>query len=100
MEITSENLQRLKQPLFHINPLKQNQVLVSRKKHPRIYHERIHKLFFTMNHCEVYIQAVGASIEYAVNLALDVQSKYSDIELEVETFTMPITDNLIDTESG
>ena len=81
-----------------MTPLKPNQVLVSRKKHPRIYHERIHKLFFTLNHDVVYVQAVGASVEYAVNLALDVEAKYSDIKTEVETFTMPITDDLVDEE--
>ena len=100
MELSSDNLERLKQPLFHTIPLKPNQVLVSRKKHPRIYHERIHKLFFSMGHDEVYVQAVGASIEYAVNLALDVEAKYSEVELDVDTFTMPITDELLDSESG
>ena len=48
-------LQRLKQPLFHLGPLADNQVLVSRKKHPRIYLERIHKVFFTLEFEEVFL---------------------------------------------
>jgi hypothetical protein len=36
-----------KSPVFHL-PLKQNEILVTRKKHPAIYLKRIHKLFFDM----------------------------------------------------
>ena len=67
MEVDQSNtpttsLQRLKQPLFHFGPLQDNQVLISRKKHPRIYLERIHKVFFTLNQDSCFLQAVGASV--------------------------------------
>ena len=86
-------------PIVHpCNPLPKNMILVSRKKHPKIYHERIHKLFFNTQTEEsskiVYVQGVGAALETAINLALDAQSKYS-LEVEVETFTMPVTDEVV-----
>ena len=53
-----------------------------------------------MDQSEVLVQAVGASVEYAINLALDVQEKYSNISTEVETFSMPVTDDLVDAKTG
>lgn len=87
-------------PIAHpCNPLPRNMILVSRKKHPKIYHERIHKLFFNAQTEEptkqVYIQGVGAALETAVNLALDAQAKYAGVSVEVETFTMPVTDEIV-----
>ena len=43
----------------------------------------------------VYIQGVGAALETAVNIALDVQAKYIGVSLETETFTQPVQDEVV-----
>ena len=83
----------VKQQLFRVVPLPKDLILVSRKHHPRVYYERIHKLLMG-NEKSVVLQATGACIERAVDIALEVESKYSGISLETETFTMPCTDQV------
>ena len=83
-----------------MGPLQDNQILVSRKKHPRIYLERVHKVFFSLNQESCYLQAVGASVQMAVDLALQVQQKYAGISMEVDTFTMPIVDEIVEGSSA
>jgi len=50
-------------------PLPKDLILVSRKKHPAVYYERIHKLLMTGDQKAV-LQATGACIERAVDIAL------------------------------
>lgn len=80
-------------------PLPQDLILISRKKHPRVYYERIHKLL-TGSDQKVVIQATGACVERAVDIALQVELKYTGITLETDTFTMPCTDQITDRASG
>ena len=60
-----ESTKTVKQPLFRVVPLPDDTLLISRKKHPRIYHERINKLLNSKEPRAV-LQATGASIEKAV----------------------------------
>lgn len=61
-----------KQPLFRVVPLPKDLVLISRKKHPSIYFERIHKLLMSGDQKAV-IQATGACIERAVDICLQIE---------------------------
>ena len=69
-------------------------ILVSKKKHPRVYLERAHKLLMAEQQM-VYLQATGAAVERAVDLALEIESKYAGVLITTETFTMPATDEVV-----
>jgi hypothetical protein len=60
-----------KTPAFHPQ-LKTNEILISRKKPQLVYMKRVHELFFEKGQSEVYIQAIGAAVQQAVDLALQV----------------------------
>ena len=60
-----------KTPAFH-PLLKSNEILISRKKPQLVYMKRVHELFFEKSQSEVYIQAIGAAVQQAVDLALQV----------------------------
>lgn len=50
-----------KSPAFH-PPLRQNEILITRKKPQVVYLKRVHELFFDLNMKEIYIQAIGAAV--------------------------------------
>ena len=84
-----------KTPAFHPQ-LKTNEILISRKKPQLVYMKRVHELFFEKGQSEVYIQAIGAAVQQAVDLALQVQETYAGVKFEsIDTFTMPLRDLLI-----
>lgn len=87
-------MERLKTPLYRALPLPDELILVSKKKHPRVYLERAHKLLMSEQQM-VYLQATGAAVERAVDLALEIESKYAGVLLQTETFTMPATDEVV-----
>ena len=53
-------------------PLKKNEILVTRKKPDVVYLKRIHELFFDLNQKEIIVQGIGAAVEKAVNICLEV----------------------------
>lgn len=46
------------------------------------------------------LQATGACVERAVDIALQVEQKYTNLTLQVDTFTMPCTDIITDPALG
>ena len=60
-----------KTPAFH-PLLKPNEILISRKKPQVIYLKRIHELFFEQDQSDIFIQGIGAAVQPAVDLALQV----------------------------
>jgi DNA-binding protein len=87
-------MERQKTPLYRALPLPNEMILVSKKKHPRVYLERAHKLLMAEQQM-VYLQATGAAVERAVDLALEIESKYAGVVMTTETFTMPATDEVV-----
>ena len=49
---------------------------------------------------EVFLQAVGASVQHAVDIALMIEEKYAQITFEIDTFTMPIVDEIVEKGTG
>jgi hypothetical protein len=54
-------MERQKTPLYRALPLPNEVILVSKKKHPRVYLERAHKLLMAEQQM-VYLQATGTAV--------------------------------------
>ena len=71
--------------------------------------ERIHKLLFNIDKTyhegkpaqlsntftNVYVQGMGACLQKAIDICLQFQETYPDIELKTETYTVPIEDQIL-----
>lgn len=68
-----------KLPLLSCGKLAPNHILISRKKPLKVYQERVHFVFFNMDEESVYLQATGAAVPQAIELALQTQEKYANI---------------------
>ncbi|VDI74146.1 ribonuclease P/MRP protein subunit RPP20 [Mytilus galloprovincialis] len=74
-------------------PKRTNDVYVSRRTNFKQQLERCHKLMNSGN--EVYIHGLGAAINRAVNLALEVKkSSIGNVETETQTSTVELVDDL------
>ena len=62
-----------------------------------VYYNHIHTLLMSATQA-CTLQATGASIQKAVEIALTCECKYAGLQLEVDTFTMPCTDEQLNTE--
>ena len=71
---------------------------MTRKNPLIVYLKRVDELFFKKNHNEIIIQGIGAVVQNVVDLCLMIQEKYAGITLDVNTFTMPLKDVIIEND--